>query len=103
MRAHRSILDKVLFSSAVCLLLCAIVSAEIPELVALTDNTSNDFTMRKASGREVTPTLSAATHRSVPLDAEASEHNRCACDAPIFTGAAATSPDLFLLDCVFRR
>jgi hypothetical protein len=32
----------------VSLLCCAIVASELPELVSLTDNTANDFTMRSA-------------------------------------------------------
>src|SRR3974377_1308165 len=68
MRADRSIFGRWIFCLMVCVLLGGIVSAELPELLSLTDNTSNDFTIRKASGPESTSTLSAAIHKSVPLD-----------------------------------
>ena len=48
MLTHRSILDRLPLSLAVCFLLCGIASAEIPELLSLIDNTSNDFTISKA-------------------------------------------------------
>ncbi len=40
---------KILLASLVCLLLCGIVASEFPELLTLTDNTSNDFTVRNTS------------------------------------------------------
>jgi len=69
MFSSRSILGRWVFALVVCLLLCGIVSAEIPELLSLTDNTSNDFTIRKPGGRECTLWLIAAIHESAPLDA----------------------------------
>ena len=86
-----------------CLLLCAIVAAEVPELLRLTDETSNDFTMRRASGREVNQTLSAAIHRSVILDTENFEHKGGARDARTFKGAEIVFSDLFVLHSVFRK
>jgi len=86
-----------------CLLLCAIVAAEVPELLRLTDETSNDFTMRKASGREVIPTLSAAIHRSDILDGENCNHKRCAGDARVFKCPEIVFSDLFVLHSVFRK
>ena len=103
MPTPRSIFGWLLFSSAVCLLLGAIVAAEVPELLCLTDETSNDFTVRKASGREVITTLSAAIQRSVILDTENFEHKGCACDARIFRGTEIVFSDLFVLHSVFRK
>ena len=103
MRTPRSILGRLLFSSAVCLLLGAIVAAEVPELLCLTDETSNDFSVRKASGRAVTPTLSAVKQRSAILDTENFEHKGCACDARIFRDTQIVLSDLFVLHSVFRK
>ena len=43
----RTKIRKILVTSLVLLLLCSIVASEFPELLSLTDNTSNDFTLRK--------------------------------------------------------
>lgn len=40
---------RIVAQSIVFLLLCGIVGGEIPELLALTDNTSNDFTVCKTN------------------------------------------------------
>ena len=39
---------RMLAAALVSLMLCAIVASEVPELLSLTDNTANDFTMRRA-------------------------------------------------------
>ena len=103
MLTHCSILDRLLLSLAVCLLLCGIASAEIPELLSLIDNTSNDFTISNASRQQCTPTLSELTSNSVPLDTQNFErgaHPHC---APPVVGAETTSSDLFVLYSDFRR
>jgi hypothetical protein len=103
MLTHRSILDRLLLSLAVCFLLCGIASAEIPELLSLIDNTSNDFTISKAGRQQCTPTLSERTSNSVPLDRQnfaCGAHPHC---APTVVGAETTSSDLFVLYSDFRR
>jgi len=102
MPTHRSILERSVFCLVVCVLLCGIVSSELPELLSLTDNTSNDFTIRKASGRECTPTLSASIHKSAPLDTKNSECSSCAHCAPMLV-ATETVSDLLVLHSVLRR
>src|SRR5215472_6354116 len=77
MPKHRSIFGRVVLCLLVCVLLCGIVSSELPELLSLTDNTSNDFTFRKTSGQECVSTLGAAVHKSVPLDMKNSECGPC--------------------------
>lgn len=48
-RRRRTIRDKILVSLVTCLLLCAIASAEVPELLSLEDRVANDFTICQAS------------------------------------------------------
>ena len=103
MLTHRSILGRLLLSLAVCLLLCGIASAEIPELLSLIDNSSNDFTISKAGRQQCTPTLSEGTSNSVPPAAqnfECGAHPHC---SPIVVGAETISSDLFVLHRDFRR
>jgi hypothetical protein len=47
------IVVRTLGIALVSLLLCAIVAAELPELLSLTDNTANDFTVRSADSSPV--------------------------------------------------
>jgi hypothetical protein len=103
MLARRSILGRLLLSFAVCLLLCGIASAEIPELLSLTDNASNDFTISKAARLECNPPLGAAIHKSIPLDMknfECGAHTHC---ASTFVDAETISSDLLVLHSVLRR
>jgi hypothetical protein len=103
MLSHPAIFGRLLFSFVVCLLLCGIVSAEIPELLSLTDNASNDFTIHKTCRREFKPTLSAAIHKSLPPDTknfECGAHTHC---ASTFVGVETISTDLLVLHSVLRR
>jgi len=102
MPAHRSTLRRLFFSLVVCSLLCGIVSAELPELLSLTDNTSNDFTIRKANAREYTPRLSTRIHES-PLYAKNFECSARTRFEPTFVGAERISSNLFVLHSVLRR
>lgn len=56
---------KLLLASLVSILLCGVVASEFPELLTLTNDTSNDFTVRNTN----TPGLRglADAHRPVPL------------------------------------
>ena len=103
MSKHRSIFSRVVFCLLVCVLLCGIVSSELPELLSLADNTSNDFTFRKGGGQECTSTLSAAVHKSVPLDTKNSECGPCTNCAPTLMATETVSYDLFVLHSVLRR
>jgi hypothetical protein len=97
MLTHPSILGRLLFSFVVCLLLCATVSAEVPELLSLTDNASNDFTISKAGGLEGTPPLGTAIHKSAPVDMKNFECGARAHCAAILADAETISSDLFVL------
>jgi hypothetical protein len=48
MSLTRTKIGKILVSVLVSFLLCGIVAAEFPELLSLTDNSANDFTLSKA-------------------------------------------------------
>ncbi len=99
MSAHRSTLARFLISLAVCMLFCTIVSAEVPELLSLTDNASNDFTIHKTTTREVAQALNAVAHTPVLLGIEPTERTTCV----LFALTAETpSSQLFLLNSVLR-
>jgi hypothetical protein len=102
MPRHQSIFSQLVFCFVVCVLLCGIVSSEFPELLSLTDNTSNDFTFGKASSQECTSTLSAALHKSVPLDRKDSECGPPTSCAPALMATQTLPSDLVVLNCVLR-
>ena len=69
-------IGKILVLVLVSLLLCGIVAAEFPELLSLTDNTANDFTVSKTNPsvppvrQAVAALRSAAAHfeKSAPVE-----------------------------------
>jgi hypothetical protein len=56
---RRTSIDKIAAQALVFLLLCGIVAGEFPELLLLTDNASNDFTVRNTNS-VVLPVLRCA-------------------------------------------
>jgi hypothetical protein len=103
MRADRSIFGRLVFCFVICVLLCGIVSAELPELLSLTDNTSNDFTIRKASGQECSSTWRAAIHHSGPLDIRNFQGGSRTHCALALVAVETVSSDLFVRYSVLRR
>jgi len=51
MGRRRSLQSRILFCTVIGMLLCSVFATEIPELLSLTDSTSNDFTVRDAAAR----------------------------------------------------
>jgi hypothetical protein len=48
MASRRSLPSGILFCTVIAVLLCSLFATEIPELLSLTDSTSNDFTVAAA-------------------------------------------------------
>ena len=92
----------MLFPLIVIVLLFGTAVGELPELLSLTDNASNDFTMIRAGFTECTPVVSAASHQPIPLN-----HNQS--DGAVirwistFDGVKPALPDLLALHSVLRR
>lgn len=59
---------KIVLAIAVGLLLCSIGTLELPELVNLSDNTSNDFSLRLLSDR---PTIVAKKNQTAHFQSDA--------------------------------
>jgi hypothetical protein len=66
--------SRLSFPVVICLLLCGILSTEIPELLCLMDNTANDFTVQQTisaqAGRVLRVTMPVAT----PIAVRVAEH-----------------------------
>ena len=102
MLRHQSTFLHLLLCIVVCLLLSAIISAELPELLTLSDNTSNDFIGRKAGSRECIGTLDFAVHRSVSSNAMNFRYDAQTDSASLLANAGLNSYDLSVLHSVLR-
>jgi hypothetical protein len=100
---RRSTSAKLLVAVAASVFLLGIVVTELPELLTLSDNTSNDFAMRKAGSAECASMLSTANHRAIPLNMKDSEYSTDIRCAPALEDPKPTSSDLFFLHSVLRR
>ena len=99
MSKHRSTVARLLITFAVCLVFCAVLFAEVPELMSLTDNVSNDFTIHKTGNREFAKALNAASHIHFLRDAERFER---ATSASFVANPETPASPLFLLGSVLR-
>ena len=101
--ASRRISAGLLAPLVASLLILGIVAAELPELVSLVDDTSNDFVVRKASHAECTPTVTTPTHDLFTFEVrpfESGARHECATG---FLVSEAVPAELFLLHSVLRR
>ena len=97
-------LGKLLTSAIVFLLLFGIVSTELPELLTLTDNASNDFTVCKASSVEGVRVLSAAKECTIHFAVRTlGQHGGVELATVTVVGDSPTRSGLFILHSVLRR
>jgi len=85
------------------LLILGIVAAELPELLSLVDDTSNDFVVRKAGHGESTSTVTAPSHSLFAVEAIHFGRNTDHEGIAGFVLAEAVTSELFLLHSVLRR
>jgi hypothetical protein len=104
MFGRRSTFAVLLLSCLACWLSCAIVSEEIPELLSLTDNTSNDFTVRKAASAECVHVLRVEKQGAIKILARAAAEQVAAeLWKSTFQGTTPTRAALFIVNSVLRR
>jgi hypothetical protein len=84
------------------LLILGVVGAELPELLLLVDNTSNDFVLQKTGRGGGTPRLAVTTNVILPLNTNC--FGRCSfhCDAADIFRTALISSEIFLLHSALR-
>jgi hypothetical protein len=103
MTSHRSILGRLAFATIACTLICTIVSAEMPELLTLTDNTSNDYAVRKANVLGSIRALSSAKQAGACCSISVPLHSLLESWTVAFQDASQTPSGLFILHSVLRR
>lgn len=101
MSARHSTLTRLLLSCLACWLSCVIVFGELPELLSLTDNTSNDFAMRRAASADI-HVLSVAKQSVVQIFARAVEYSAELRESTVEDRSASRSA-LFIINSVLRR
>jgi hypothetical protein len=91
---------RLLFPVVICLLLCGILSTEIPELLCLT---SNDFTVQQTisaqAGRVLRVTMPVAT----PIAVRVAEHEEMQFWTVTKEGSSREHLGLFILHSIPRR
>jgi hypothetical protein len=93
----------ILLSVVASLLVLGIVAAEVPELLSLVDNTSNDFMVRKIGRAECSRPLTVASHGSLWPDPKNFACETTAFSAATLVGAELISFDFLALHSVLRR
>ena len=99
---RRSVLSKVFFLTAACVLVFAIAADQFAELLFLIDNTSNDFTIRKERFATYALMLSAVIHHLIPLNSERSENDKWIRRSPTLEEGRASCADFLLLSALRR-
>jgi hypothetical protein len=103
MFARRSTFAVLLLSCFACWLSCTIMFREIPELLSLTDDTSNDFTVRKAASTEGVHVLSVEKQGAIRIFTRAVEHVAAELLTNSLQDTTPTHSALFIVNCVVRR
>jgi len=102
--AHgRTNLGKILVPTLIVLLLCGIFAGEFPELLSLTDNATNDFTVSRTNS--VVLPVSAHASRQLPtadIDSRAPAPDLVFSRPSPFENAALVPSDRFILYSVLR-
>jgi hypothetical protein len=102
MFARHSILILLLLCCLACWLSCVIIFGEFPELLSLTDNTSNDFAMSRAPSAEGIHVLSVAKQGAVQIFARAVEYSAELRESTV-EDTSPTRSALFIINSVLRR
>ena len=101
MRARRSTRHAFLFSLVACVLFCTMAASELPELLTVRNDTSNDFTLRESASSESTRAVSTAP-QIVIQRFTAAEVFVLVQPVKVDDGTSAAEPPLFILNSVLR-
>jgi hypothetical protein len=95
-------IGKIFARALLFLLLCGIVAGEFPELLSLTDNTANDFTVRSA--QSVVPPVRLNVTKNVRIADKdfALAHNLLFSRLSPFEKAELVPSDVFILYSILR-
>jgi hypothetical protein len=100
--SRRDIVVKTFVAAVVSLLLCGIIAAELPELLTLTDNTSNDFTICKISSSRLSNAQSVQNLQKAAMDLNKPSRSSLFVHLRFFVKAQLISALLFILHSILR-
>ena len=100
--SRRHIAVKTFATAIVSLLLCGIVAAELPELLSLTDKTSNDFTICKVSSLRLPNAQSGQNVQKAAIDLNNPSHSSLFLHLGPFVKAELIPALLFILHSILR-
>jgi len=99
----RSRILRLLFPVIICLLLGGILTTEIPELLSLTDVTSNDFTLQPTISADSVRVLGVAMPVSTPIALNVLEYKDRQFSTVTEAGPSPEHLGLFILHSILRR
>src|ERR1700741_1759146 len=102
MFARHSNFALLLLCCLACWLSCVIFFGEFPELLSLTDNSSNDFALRAASAEGV-HVLSVANQGSIQIFARAAGQITAELSKSTVQDTSPTRSALFIVNSALRR
>ena len=104
MLTFRSRFSRLLFPVVICLLLCGVLSTEIPELLCLMDIASNDFTVQQTSSAVAGPSVLRVTMPvATPIAVRVAEHEEMQFWTVTKEGSSPEHLELFILHSILRR
>jgi len=101
--ARRSNFTLLLLCCLACWLSCVIFFGEFPELLSLTDNSSNDFALLRAASAEGAHVLSVANQGSIQIFARAAGQIAAELRKSTVQDTSPTRSALFIVNSVLRR
>jgi hypothetical protein len=100
---RRSALTKLLLTLVISLILCGIATAEFPELLSLSDNTSNDFAIVKVTPHSGLGVAFSTSLKFAPLDLNVPGDRSSSFHSPAFERAKHASAGFLPLPAVLRN
>jgi hypothetical protein len=98
----RSNSGKILIAAVVGLLMVAVVAVEFPELITLTDNVTNDFTIHKTTTPWAAMKVGVASYDTTQRDTKNLRYDEPLGWVSSFDSMNSTSSSLCILLCTLR-
>jgi hypothetical protein len=102
MSRHKSRVARFLFYTLACVLICAAFASELPEQLTLTNDTSNDYSLRPSTSLKNVKTLNSLRQDSSFLVTTAPQHTSWRSLLSVPGPPSLQAESLFILHSVLR-
>jgi hypothetical protein len=99
---HKSRVARFLFYTLACVLMCAAFASELPEQLTLTNDTSNDYSLRPSTSLKSIQTLNSLRQDSSFFVTTAPQHTSWRSLLSVPGRASLQAESLFILHSVLR-